>query len=81
MAEIRAPFLPERALSFFLSHSDILLAFWYKTMLAAQHPRPGRPVHILNVMNSCSARKAGFEAADNPRRCKKWSSGFAIASR
>ncbi|KAF9698313.1 hypothetical protein EKO04_003352 [Ascochyta lentis] len=35
----------------FLSHGDVLLAFWCKTTLAAQHLRPSRPVHIINAMN------------------------------
>ncbi|KAJ4342351.1 hypothetical protein N0V95_006946 [Ascochyta clinopodiicola] len=35
----------------FLSHGDVLLAFWCKTTLAAQYLRPSRPVHIINAMN------------------------------
>lgn len=35
----------------FLSHGDVLLAFWCKTTLAAQHIHPARPVHILNAVN------------------------------
>lgn len=35
----------------FLSHGDVLLAFWCKTTMAAQHLRPSQPVHIMNLMN------------------------------
>jgi hypothetical protein len=35
----------------FVSHGDVLLAFWCKTTLAAQHIRSGRPLHIINAMN------------------------------
>lgn len=35
----------------FLSHGDVLLAFWCKTTIAAQRLRSSRPVLIMNLMN------------------------------
>lgn len=49
MDELRAKGLAEKDV--FLSHGDVLLAFWCKTTLSAQHIRSGRPVHIINAMN------------------------------
>lgn len=49
MAELRAKAVSENDV--FLSHGDVLLAFWCKTTLSAQHLRPGQPLHIINAMN------------------------------
>ena len=35
----------------FLSHGDVLLAFWCKTTIAAQKLSPSRPVQIINAFN------------------------------
>lgn len=35
----------------FLSHEDVILAFWAKTTLSAQHLQPSQPVYIGNTMN------------------------------
>lgn len=49
MAELRAKGVSEK--DAFLSHGDVLLAFWCKTTLSAQHLRSSRPIHAINVMN------------------------------
>jgi hypothetical protein len=35
----------------FLSHGDVILAYWCKLTMTAQHLRPSQPVHIINVMD------------------------------
>lgn len=49
MEGLRAKGIPEK--DAFLSHGDVLLAFWCKTTMSVQHFRPSQPVHIINAMN------------------------------
>lgn len=49
MADLRAKSVTEK--DAFISHGDVLLAFWCKKTLAAQHLRPSKPVQIVNAMN------------------------------
>jgi len=49
MAELRTKGVAEK--DAFLSHGDVLLAFWAKTTLAAQHLRPSQPLYMINAMN------------------------------
>ena len=49
MEDLRAKGVPEK--DAFLTHGDVLLAFWCKITLSAQHFRPSQPVHVINAMN------------------------------
>ncbi|KAJ8109765.1 hypothetical protein OPT61_g7216 [Boeremia exigua] len=62
IAEIRSKGVSEK--DAFLSHGDVLLSYWCKTSLSAQHLRPTRPVHIMNVMDIRGA-KGGLPLPEN----------------
>lgn len=49
MAELRTKGVAEKDV--FLSHGDVLLAFWAKITLAAQRLRPSQPLYMINAMN------------------------------